>query len=268
MDAANVDLKGFTEDFYQASDALAPGAGEGHAPLARARVERLDRDHEPDHSAGKRFARRAEGDVRLDSGGPRPECAGALHGVSSRFSHAGPRATRRPKRCWRRTTSPCGAACNYAYVGNIQAPKQQTTYCPGCKQPLIERVGYTITRYDLNQQSLPALRHDRLPAITIVRPATWGSRRQPVRISEFEVRPQPRVWHCSRAAAALLAIPSLLPLLPTRQRAEPCPPAAACRHARPCRLLGQARRRSRKRPSSDERRPGAGGGGAGPRRCS
>ena len=38
---------------------------------------------------------------------------------------------------------------NYAYVGNIQAQDQQTTYCPGCQRPLIARVGYTITRYDL-----------------------------------------------------------------------------------------------------------------------
>jgi AmmeMemoRadiSam system protein B/AmmeMemoRadiSam system protein A len=79
----------------------------------------------------------------------------------------------------------CGL--NYPYVGNIQAPKQQTTYCPGCKLPLIERVGYQITRYDLegNQcrycNAVVAGHYDRAPG-------NWGSRRQPVRISEFEVR--------------------------------------------------------------------------------
>jgi AmmeMemoRadiSam system radical SAM enzyme/AmmeMemoRadiSam system protein B/AmmeMemoRadiSam system protein A len=78
----------------------------------------------------------------------------------------------------------CGL--NYAYVGNIQAPKQQTTYCPGCKRPLIERVGYQITRYDLNGnrcrhcQAAVAGHYDQGPG-------NWGSRRQPVRISEFEV---------------------------------------------------------------------------------
>src|SRR5439155_10866845 len=76
---------------------------------------------------------------------------------------------------------------NYAYVGNIQAPKQQTTYCSGCKRPLIERVGYTITRYDLNEN---LCRHcgARVTGHYDRSPGNWGSRRQPVRISEFEVR--------------------------------------------------------------------------------
>jgi AmmeMemoRadiSam system radical SAM enzyme/AmmeMemoRadiSam system protein B/AmmeMemoRadiSam system protein A len=78
----------------------------------------------------------------------------------------------------------CGL--KYAYVGNIQAPKQQTTYCPGCQRPLIERVGYTITRYDLNGNLC------RFCGATVTghydqSPGNWGSRRQPVRISEFEV---------------------------------------------------------------------------------
>ena len=106
MDAANVDLKGFTEEFYQAPHALAPGAGEGHAPLARARVERLDRDHEPDHPARERFARRAEGDVRLDSGGPRRR---TCRSTSRRFiptSACRTASGRRPRRCWPPTRSP------------------------------------------------------------------------------------------------------------------------------------------------------------------
>jgi AmmeMemoRadiSam system radical SAM enzyme/AmmeMemoRadiSam system protein B/AmmeMemoRadiSam system protein A len=75
----------------------------------------------------------------------------------------------------------------YPYVGNIQAPKQQTTICPNCRRPLIERVGYTITRYDLSGNrcrhcgAAVAGHYDRAPG-------DWGSRRQPVRISEFEVR--------------------------------------------------------------------------------
>ncbi len=78
----------------------------------------------------------------------------------------------------------CGL--NYAYVGNIQAPKQQTTYCPGCKRALIERMGYQITRYDLNGNRC------RYCSATVAghydqSPGNWGSRRQPVRISEFEV---------------------------------------------------------------------------------
>jgi AmmeMemoRadiSam system radical SAM enzyme/AmmeMemoRadiSam system protein B/AmmeMemoRadiSam system protein A len=80
----------------------------------------------------------------------------------------------------------CGL--HYAYVGNIQSPKQQSTYCPGCKKPLIERVGYTITRYDLSGN---LCRHcgSKIAGHYDQAPGNWGSRRQPVRISEFEVRP-------------------------------------------------------------------------------
>jgi AmmeMemoRadiSam system radical SAM enzyme/AmmeMemoRadiSam system protein B/AmmeMemoRadiSam system protein A len=98
----------------------------------------------------------------------------------------------------------CGL--NYAYVGNIQAPKQQTTYCPGCKRPLIERVGYNITRYDLNNNLC------RFCGATVhghyeQRPGNWGSRRQPVRISEFEVRPKPE-YGISPGPPTLLSISS------------------------------------------------------------
>src|SRR5581483_5657458 len=52
---------------------------------------------------------------------------------------------------------------------------------------LIERIGYQITRYDLNGN------HCRYCNATVAghydqAPGNWGSRRQPVRISEFEVR--------------------------------------------------------------------------------
>jgi len=90
---------------------------------------------------------------------------------------------------------------HYAYVGNIQSGKQQTTYCPGCKKPLIGREGYTITRYDLNGNRC---RHC---GTTITghydsAPGSWGSRRQPVRISQFEVRPS-REYGIAPGPAAL-----------------------------------------------------------------
>ncbi|HEY2413202.1 MAG TPA: AmmeMemoRadiSam system radical SAM enzyme [Pirellulaceae bacterium] len=96
----------------------------------------------------------------------------------------------------------CGL--HYAYVGNIQAPKQQTTYCPGCKKPLVERVGYTITRYDLNGN---LCRHcgTKIAGHYDQAPGTWGSRRQPVRISEFEVRPN-REYGIQPGPPALLSI--------------------------------------------------------------
>jgi len=80
----------------------------------------------------------------------------------------------------------CGL--KYAYVGNIQAQQQQTTYCPSCRRTLIERVGYSITKYELNGN---ACRHcdATIAGHYDAAPGDWGSRRQPVRISEYDVRP-------------------------------------------------------------------------------
>lgn len=110
----------------------------------------------------------------------------------------------------------CGL--NYPYVGNIQAPKQQTTYCPGCKRPLIERVGYTITRYDLNYNKcvhcgvIVAGHYDQVPG-------NWGSRRQPVRISEFEVQAA-REYGIAPGPPAIISI-SPTTSLPTAKRPMP-----------------------------------------------
>ena len=75
----------------------------------------------------------------------------------------------------------------YAYVGNVHSPKHQTTYCPGCRRPLIERVGYDIRRYDL---SGAGCRHcgATIAGHYDAAPGTWGSRRQPVRISQFQTQ--------------------------------------------------------------------------------
>jgi pyruvate formate lyase activating enzyme len=38
------------------------------------------------------------------------------------------------------------AGLNYAYVGNVPGHPGEKTFCPGCKEVVIERVGYTIVR--------------------------------------------------------------------------------------------------------------------------
>ncbi len=46
------------------------------------------------------------------------------------------------------------AGLNYVYAGNIpgRVGEYESTYCPGCRTPLIERVSYTIRRYQLNAE--------------------------------------------------------------------------------------------------------------------
>jgi pyruvate formate lyase activating enzyme len=44
---------------------------------------------------------------------------------------------------------------NYVYIGNISSKEGQNTYCPGCKNLLIERSGYTILQNRLGQGYCP-----------------------------------------------------------------------------------------------------------------
>ncbi|MEW6677155.1 MAG: AmmeMemoRadiSam system radical SAM enzyme [Pseudomonadota bacterium] len=41
------------------------------------------------------------------------------------------------------------AGLRYVYTGNVHDPEGGTTYCPGCHQPLIQRDWYTIPAYNL-----------------------------------------------------------------------------------------------------------------------
>ncbi len=85
------------------------------------------------------------------------------------------------------------AGLSYAYTGNISDRRRQSTYCPGCGELVIERDGYQLGVYALNGDqcarcgSPVAGRFDD-------RPGDWGNRRQPVRIAAFaRSKPSPPV---------------------------------------------------------------------------
>ena len=43
------------------------------------------------------------------------------------------------------------AGLHYAYIGNIPGHPGENTYCPGCGAPVIERCGFTITKYSITK---------------------------------------------------------------------------------------------------------------------
>jgi pyruvate formate lyase activating enzyme len=43
----------------------------------------------------------------------------------------------------------------FVYIGNVQCKDGQNTYCPGCKKLLIERIGYTIMQNRLKEGRCP-----------------------------------------------------------------------------------------------------------------
>jgi AmmeMemoRadiSam system radical SAM enzyme/AmmeMemoRadiSam system protein B/AmmeMemoRadiSam system protein A len=76
------------------------------------------------------------------------------------------------------------AGLHYVYTGNVSDRRRQSTYCPNCDELLIERDGYQLGVYAVEQGKCArcatpiAGRFDD-------RPGEWGNRRLPVRIARF-----------------------------------------------------------------------------------
>ena len=76
----------------------------------------------------------------------------------------------------------CGV--NFAYVGNVNDVVHQSTYCPGCDALLIERNWYELGRYDLKEDRC-AHCGTVVAGVFEETPGDWGRKRLPVNISQF-----------------------------------------------------------------------------------
>jgi AmmeMemoRadiSam system radical SAM enzyme/AmmeMemoRadiSam system protein B/AmmeMemoRadiSam system protein A len=77
-----------------------------------------------------------------------------------------------------------GAGLRYVYTGNISDQEHQGTYCPECGRVVIQRDGYTLGVYNVREG---CCRHCRTPIAGRFdpEPGTWGGRRLPVRIASY-----------------------------------------------------------------------------------
>ncbi len=73
------------------------------------------------------------------------------------------------------------AGIHYPYVGNVHDPKRESTYCPACNELLIQRDCYNIDRYHLNASRCPTCDHP-IPGLFEAQPGTWGPKRVPLTI--------------------------------------------------------------------------------------
>lgn len=180
MDAANVDLKGFTEEFYwkltsghlepvldtirwlvrhthvwvELTNLVIPQANDSLDDIRRM-CDWILAELGPD--VPLHFTA-FHPDFRLRDRGPTPpETLLAAHEVARR------------------------AGLHYVYTGNISDPEHQSTYCPGCGRLVIERDGYWLGQYALTGDRC---RHcgTRIAGRFGDGPGDWGGRRQPVRI--------------------------------------------------------------------------------------
>ncbi len=73
----------------------------------------------------------------------------------------------------------------YAYTGNVRDAAGQSTYCHQCGGKLIGRDGYDITAWNLDAQGRCQQCGSACAGVFQPRPGDWGSRRQPLRLRQF-----------------------------------------------------------------------------------
>jgi pyruvate formate lyase activating enzyme len=181
MDAANVDLKGFTEQFYQKLTAshlspvletleylvhhtavwtevttlLIPGFNDSEAELQR---------------LSEWFVTKLRPDVPLHFSAFHPDY---------KMMNVPPT---RPETLQRARAIARSAGLLHVYTGNVHDIEGDTTLCPGCREPLIVRDYYQILSYKLDPSgACPRCGHQ-LAGHFATHPGSFGRRRLPVHI--------------------------------------------------------------------------------------
>jgi len=180
MDAANVDLKGFSEEFYRRNCCaeLAPVLDTlkylRHETDVWLEVTTLlipgENDSEPElERAAAWFADNLGPDV--------PWHFTAFHPDYQMLDKPGtPFAT-----IARARTIARAHGLHYVYTGNVHDPEGGSTWCPGCGARLIERNGYELGEWQLNKNRCARCGFEIAGRFTD-NPGTWGNRRLPVRL--------------------------------------------------------------------------------------
>lgn len=181
MDAANIDLKAFTEKFYK--------------QLCGAELEAVKETicyikHEtntwlelttlliPDENDSEEEIRALSAWVRENLGPDVPCHFTAFHpDWKMRDKPRTPLSTLERAR-----NIAIDEGLHYAYIGNATSSEGANTYCPDCGECLIARVGYDLTRWSL-QHGCCAHCGVQIAGHFDDAPGTWGSRRQSVRIA-------------------------------------------------------------------------------------
>ncbi len=182
MDAANVDLKGFTDEFYrdycagrlqpvldtlrwlihesqtwvEITNLIIPGANDSPAEIERM-CRWIATELRPD--VPLHFSAFHPDHKLTDRGPTSPLVLQQAHDIAR------------------------AAGLHYVYTGNVYDPEHQHSYCPGCGRAVIRRDGYTISTFEIKGSRCV---HCQTPIAGRFDDAagTWGGRRMPVRIQD------------------------------------------------------------------------------------
>lgn len=182
MDAANVDLKAFTEDFYHrityshlqpVLDTLRWLKHESDVWFEITNLIIPGMNDSPDEL-------RQMCDWIMDS-------VGADVPVHFSAFHPDFRMNDRPQTpaetlLFARETA-LRQGLRFVYVGNVSDPPNQSTWCPSCGTLLIERNWYQLGEYQLKGNRCSRC-DTMIPGVFEEQPGNWGNRRLPIRIAE------------------------------------------------------------------------------------
>jgi pyruvate formate lyase activating enzyme len=183
MDAANIDLKGFTADFYHRVCG---------ADLAKV-LETIDyvanRTDTWLELTTLLIPGRNDSDVELDEmtrwvvehcGPDVPMHFSAFHpDWKMRDVPATP-----PARLARARRIAMANGVRYAYTGNVHDRTGDTTSCPGCGRPVIERDWYDVQGYEVDEAGRCRACGTAIAGVFAPTAGSWGRRRLPVRIAD------------------------------------------------------------------------------------
>jgi pyruvate formate lyase activating enzyme len=76
-----------------------------------------------------------------------------------------------------------GNELRYVYTGNVHDPAGASTYCHGCGERVIERDWYELGQWKLDPAGACVQCGAQIPGVFADQPGTWGRKRLPVRIA-------------------------------------------------------------------------------------
>lgn len=184
MDAANIDLKAFSDSFYREL------TGSRLEPVLET-LKYVARETDvwlevttlliPGHNDSERELRALTGWFVKELGPDVPLHFSAFHPDWRMRDHAAtPLATVQRAREIARVEG-----VRFVYTGNVHDRVGDTTFCSGCQGVLIERDWYEIRRYRLDSSGRCPNCGTRCPGHYQAAAGSWGRRRRAVRLSDF-----------------------------------------------------------------------------------
>lgn len=201
MDAANIDLKAFTEDFYwrQTKGALKPVLDtlvylKEHTDVWFEITTLLIPD---ENDSSEEITEQCDWIIK-NLGPDVPLHFSAFHPDYKMRdkSHTPPATLKRAR------SIAMDKGIRHVYTGNIHDPEGGTTYCHECKTPLIIRDWHKIQKWSVDDEGRCKKCQTEIAGVFDGPPGDWGRKRVPIRIGTKEIKIAPSISKRTDASEA------------------------------------------------------------------